>query len=99
MLLGKTTAGSRTAWTTAVVGPALLGSTATAASVIFMQGTFSPSRIDTPGFANAHVRPLGATDAFGEWPGYTRGESSPDITEDERLFDRRRVAAAVTGDL
>ena len=34
------------------------------ASVIFMQGTFYPSRISTAGFSNAHVRPLGADDAF-----------------------------------
>lgn len=38
----------------------------TVASVIFMQGTFYPSKINTEGFANAHVRPLGATDAFAE---------------------------------
>lgn len=31
-----------------------------------MQGTFYPSKINTEGFANAHVRPLGATDAFAE---------------------------------
>jgi len=34
------------------------------ASVIFVDGTFYPSRTNAPGFANAHVRPLGATDAF-----------------------------------
>ena len=37
----------------------------TVASVIFMSDTFYPARIDTPGFSNAHVRPLGAVDAFG----------------------------------
>ncbi|WP_435064006.1 ABC transporter substrate-binding protein [Halobaculum sp. EA56] len=34
------------------------------AAVIFFDGTFYPSKINAPGFANAHVRPLGATDAF-----------------------------------
>jgi len=36
----------------------------TVASVIYMDGTFYPSKINTAGFANAHVRPLGATDVF-----------------------------------
>ncbi|ADJ14186.1 ferrichrome-binding protein [Halalkalicoccus jeotgali B3] len=36
----------------------------TVATVIFMDGTFYPTRSDTPGFANAHVRPLGAPDAL-----------------------------------
>ncbi|WP_436927586.1 ABC transporter substrate-binding protein [Halosimplex amylolyticum] len=40
------------------------GERPTVGSVIFMDGTFYPSKINTPGFANAHVRPLGATDAF-----------------------------------
>ncbi|MBP1987030.1 ABC transporter substrate-binding protein [Halolamina salifodinae] len=159
----------------------------TVASVIFMQDTFYPSRIDTAGFSNAHVRPLGAVDAFdsaeisyqtaydyeqmleidpdiilhryginsyydvgsisqtiadhavggdltaaqngriypgghpvqgplmnlfqiemtakqlypeqfGEWPGYTHGEPYPEIPEEERLFDRQRVADAVSGE-
>ncbi|MXR41450.1 ABC transporter substrate-binding protein [Halobaculum sp. WSA2] len=34
------------------------------ASVIFVDGTFYPSQINADGFANAHVRPLGAVDAF-----------------------------------
>ncbi|WP_277553175.1 ABC transporter substrate-binding protein [Halobaculum limi] len=34
------------------------------AALIFFDGTFYPSKINAPGFANAHVRPLGATDAF-----------------------------------
>ncbi|WP_284014262.1 ABC transporter substrate-binding protein [Halobaculum litoreum] len=38
----------------------------TVASVIFFDGTFYPSSIDAPGFANAHVRPLGAADAFAD---------------------------------
>jgi ABC-type Fe3+-hydroxamate transport system substrate-binding protein len=33
-------------------------------SVIYMDETFYPSKINAPGFANAHVRPLGAVDAF-----------------------------------
>ncbi|MFB6120223.1 MAG: ABC transporter substrate-binding protein [Halobacteriaceae archaeon] len=153
------------------------------ASVILMDGTFYPSTINTPGFGNAHVRPLGATDVFAEnpaesgavgyeallerdpdvilhqfsvasyydvaakrsameshavgsritavdegrvyasgnpvqgplmnlfqlemtakqlypeqfgtWPGYTAGEPYPEIPEDERLFDRDRVASIV----
>lgn len=158
----------------------------TVATVLFMDGTFYPTRSDTPGFANAHVRPLGAPDAFageeitpetsygyetmlefdpdvllhefgiasyydvdairetmadhpvggrlsavetgrvypsgdpvqgpimnlfqlemtakqlyperfGEWPGYTAGESYPGIPEGERLFDRNRVAEVVNG--
>lgn len=36
----------------------------TVGSVIFMDGTFYPSKINTPGFGNAHVRPLQAIDAF-----------------------------------
>jgi hypothetical protein len=36
----------------------------TVASVIFMDGTFYPSKINTAGFSNAHVRPLGADDAL-----------------------------------
>ncbi len=36
----------------------------TVGSVIVMDGTFYPSKINAPGFANAHVRPLGAVDAF-----------------------------------
>ena len=40
------------------------GERPTVATVIFMDGTFYPTRSDTPGFANAHVRPLGAPDAF-----------------------------------
>jgi ABC-type Fe3+-hydroxamate transport system substrate-binding protein len=38
-------------------------------------------------------------DQFGEWPGYVNGEPYPEIPEQERLFDRDRVADAVTGDL
>jgi len=36
-------------------------------------------------------------DRFGEWPGYEDGDPYPSIPESERLFDRQRVAAAVTG--
>ncbi|MFC7068270.1 ABC transporter substrate-binding protein [Halobaculum lipolyticum] len=156
------------------------------ATVIFVDGTFYPSKTNAPGFANAHVRPLGAVDAFadtdagfgttydyetllevdpdvilhqyginsfydvgairetiandpvgeqlsavqndrvyasatpvqgplmnlfqlemtakqlyperfGAWPGYTQGEPYPEIPEEERLFDRDRVANAVAG--
>ena len=38
----------------------------TVGSVIYMDETFYPAKINTPGFANAHTRPLGATDAFAE---------------------------------
>jgi len=158
------------------------------ASVIFIDGTFYPSRINAAGFANAHVRPLGATDAFagtdagfgttydyetllevdpdvilhqygiasyydvasiretiasdpageqltaiengrlypsgdpvqgplmnlfqlemtakqlypeqfGEWPAYEHGDPYPEIPEEERLFDRERVAEAVAGEV
>lgn len=37
-------------------------------------------------------------DAFGEWPRYEKGPY-PEIPEDERLFDRGRVADAINGDL
>jgi len=37
-------------------------------------------------------------DAFGAWPTYDQG-SYPELPEDEWLFDRNRVAAAITGDL
>ena len=33
-------------------------------SILYMGETFYPAKINTPGFANAHVRPLGAHDAF-----------------------------------
>jgi ABC-type Fe3+-hydroxamate transport system substrate-binding protein len=36
----------------------------TVAALIYMDGTYYPSRIDTPGFANAHVRPFSVSDAF-----------------------------------
>lgn len=34
------------------------------ATVIFVDGTFYPSKTNGPGFSNAHVRPMGVTDAF-----------------------------------
>ncbi|WP_313692425.1 ABC transporter substrate-binding protein [Halorarum halobium] len=37
-------------------------------------------------------------DQFGEWPTY-EGGPYPEFSEDERLFDRRRVAAAINGDV
>ncbi|GAB7010276.1 ABC transporter substrate-binding protein [Halorubrum trueperi] len=37
----------------------------TVGSLLYMDGTYYPSRIDRPGFANAHVRPFGVSDAFG----------------------------------
>lgn len=37
-------------------------------------------------------------DEFGEWPRYESGPY-PEIPEDERLFDRERVAAVINGDL
>ncbi|MEZ3163968.1 ABC transporter substrate-binding protein [Halorubrum sp. RMP-47] len=36
----------------------------TVAALIYMDGTYYPSRTDVPGFANAHVRPFGVPDAF-----------------------------------
>ncbi|SFR37037.1 MULTISPECIES: ABC transporter substrate-binding protein [Halorubrum] len=36
----------------------------TVATLIYMDGTYYPSRTDDPGFANAHVRPLDVPDAF-----------------------------------
>ncbi|WP_424009371.1 ABC transporter substrate-binding protein [Haloferax denitrificans] len=154
--------------------------------VIYMDETFYPTKIDAPGFATSHIRPLGVTDAFaagdvtfetsydfeamleidpdvllhsygidsyydvasirqrledhpvgselsavrndrvypsgtpvqgpimnlfqlemtakqlypdrfGAWPEYAGG-AYPDIPEDERLFDRDRVADIVSGD-
>ncbi len=38
----------------------------TVGSVIYMDGTFYPAKINTAGFANAHLRPMGANDAFVE---------------------------------
>lgn len=38
----------------------------TVGSVLYMDETFYPAKINSPGFANAHLRPLGATDAFAE---------------------------------
>ncbi|ELZ48021.1 hypothetical protein C463_02001 [Halorubrum californiense DSM 19288] len=37
-------------------------------------------------------------DAFGEWPRYEEGPY-PEIPEDERLFDRQRVADVINGNL
>ncbi|MFD1569996.1 ABC transporter substrate-binding protein [Halorubrum laminariae] len=37
-------------------------------------------------------------DAFGAWPTYTEGPY-PELPSDEQLFDRERVAAAITGDV
>ncbi|MDS0295020.1 ABC transporter substrate-binding protein [Halogeometricum luteum] len=37
-------------------------------------------------------------DRFGEWPTYTEGPY-PELPEDERLFDRQRVADAVNGEV
>ncbi|WP_247002547.1 ABC transporter substrate-binding protein [Halosolutus gelatinilyticus] len=37
-------------------------------------------------------------EAFGEWPTYDDGPY-PEIPEDERLFDRQRVADAINGDV
>jgi acetylornithine/succinyldiaminopimelate/putrescine aminotransferase len=34
---------------------------------------------------------------FGAWPDHTHGEPYPEIPAAERLFDRDRVAAVVTG--
>ncbi|ELZ59249.1 MULTISPECIES: ABC transporter substrate-binding protein [unclassified Haloferax] len=154
--------------------------------VIYMDETFYPTKIDAPGFATSHIRPLGVTDAFaagdvtfetsydfeamleidpdvllhsygidsyydvasiretledhpigselsavqndrvypsgtpvqgpimnlfqlemtakqlypdqfGAWPEYTGG-AYPEIPEEERLFDRQRVADIVTGE-
>ena len=36
----------------------------TVAALIYMDGTYYPSRTDEPGFANAHVRPFEVPDAF-----------------------------------
>ena len=36
----------------------------TVASLLYMDGTYYPSRTDEPGFANAHVRPFDVPDAF-----------------------------------
>jgi ABC-type Fe3+-hydroxamate transport system substrate-binding protein len=38
-------------------------------------------------------------EVFGEWPAYEDGEHYPDIPEDERLFDRQRIAAIVNGEI
>ncbi|MFC6723359.1 ABC transporter substrate-binding protein [Halobium palmae] len=35
---------------------------------------------------------------FGEWPGYVDGEPYPEIPDEERLFDRQRVADVVNGE-
>jgi ABC-type Fe3+-hydroxamate transport system substrate-binding protein len=36
----------------------------TVGTLLYMDGTYYPSRIDDPGFATAHVRPFGVADAF-----------------------------------
>jgi ABC-type Fe3+-hydroxamate transport system substrate-binding protein len=38
-------------------------------------------------------------DEFGAWPGYVEGETYPDFSEDEQLFDRQRVANIINGDI
>jgi len=163
------------------------GERPTVATLLYMDGTYYPSRLDDPGFANAHVRPFGVPDAFGaddvtyetaygheqlldvdpdvilhqygvesyydvaavreeladhsvasdlaaiendrfypsgdpvqgpimnlfqiemtakqlfperfgEWPAYELGDGYPEIPDDERLFDRDRVAEIVADD-
>ncbi|MFD1600603.1 ABC transporter substrate-binding protein [Halobellus rarus] len=37
-------------------------------------------------------------DQFGEWPGYVNGEPYPEISKDEQLFDRQRVADIINGE-
>lgn len=37
-------------------------------------------------------------DVFGEWPRYEEGDSYPNFSEDEQLFDHQRVAEIVNGD-
>ncbi|PHQ40243.1 ABC transporter substrate-binding protein [Halorubrum persicum] len=41
------------------------GERPTVATLLYMDGTYYPSRLDGPGFATAHVRPFGVPDAFG----------------------------------
>ncbi|WP_123619452.1 ABC transporter substrate-binding protein [Halorubrum sp. CSM-61] len=41
------------------------GERPTVGTLLYMDGTYYPSRLDEPGFANAHVRPFGVPDAFG----------------------------------
>ncbi|WP_280587951.1 ABC transporter substrate-binding protein [Halorubrum sp. Boch-26] len=36
----------------------------TVAALLYMDGTYYPSRTDVPGFANAHIRPFDVPDAF-----------------------------------
>lgn len=36
---------------------------------------------------------------FGEWPGYVDGEPLPEVPAGEQLFDRQRLANAVTGEV
>ncbi|MFC4357965.1 ABC transporter substrate-binding protein [Halobium salinum] len=36
---------------------------------------------------------------FGEWPGFEEGESYPDFSEDEQLFDHGRVTDIIDGNL
>ncbi|QFU82839.1 ABC transporter substrate-binding protein [Natronorubrum aibiense] len=36
-------------------------------------------------------------DQFGAWPGHTPGDSYPEFSADEQLFDRQRVATIITG--
>ena len=163
------------------------GERPTVGTLIYMDGTYYPSRLDDPGFATAHVRPFGVADAFGaddvtyetaydheqllevdpdvilhqygiesyydvagvraeladhpvagdltaiendrfypsgdpvqgpimnlfqiemtakqlfpeqfgEWPAYELGDGYPEIPDDERLFDRGRVAEIVAGE-
>ncbi|MDZ5812815.1 ABC transporter substrate-binding protein [Halorubrum sp. AD140] len=38
-------------------------------------------------------------DQFGEWPGFDEQRVLPEIPEDERLFDRQRVADIINGDI
>lgn len=38
-------------------------------------------------------------EAFGAWSGYENGQTYPDFTEDEQLFDRKRVMEIVDGDV
>ena len=52
----------------------------TVAALIYMDGTYYPSRTDEPGFANAHVRPFDVSDAF----------AADDVTY-ETAYDHERL--------
>ncbi|WP_148413984.1 ABC transporter substrate-binding protein [Haloferax sp. KTX1] len=75
--------------------------------VIYMDETFYPTKIDAPGFATSHIRPLGVTDAFAagdvtfetSYDFETMLEIDPDVLLHSYGIDSYYDVAAIRRDL